>query len=232
MIRKLFLAAILIGCGCAHDVVAQSITYVSNLGETPFSALAVRGIGSGGGPNMIGGEFVTGTASLGYTLDSIAVLMSDDNGTPGGGFGVSVYTDNSGQPGTIVAMLAGNSDPAMAGTYTYTASGTTLFPLTSYWVVETSLSANSDPNTFYLWSTTQSTSFASSEGWSIVTGANEGSGDGGATWQQQASGETPMFSVAATAVPEPGEIALLVLGGAMGALWRFRCFRKAEISKS
>jgi hypothetical protein len=218
----LVVAALCLGRLISHDAAAQT-TFISNLAESDNSDLAIRSPSSGG-PSMIAGAFDTGNASL-YNLNSIALRMDNAFGTPGGGFNLSVWTDNAGVPDTLIGTLTGNADPATAGTYTYNASGITLSPLTQYWVVATSLSSNPDPQNYYFWAVTQSNAYSSSGGWSMVTGVNYGSNDG-TNWEAQAPDYTLQFSVTATAVPEPGTVTLIMLCAGVAALKRLRRIRQ------
>jgi hypothetical protein len=180
---------------------AQGTLYLSNLGE------------SGGDLSVQGGKqsFETGTASNGYMLNSITLLMGPWQGYASN-FSVSIYNDNNGQAGVLISALDGNSDPETAGQYVYTATGIFLNSTTPYWIVATcdrSPSSPPFPLVGYSWQVTSSTNFVSADRWSVgsaVVNTPIPVGDNSPRLLQ--------FALNATQVPEPSVFALggLALG--------------------
>lgn len=200
---------------------AAQTTYLSNLSQTDGNAIAVRGNNGAFGENQDAAGFTTGNTALAYQLNSVVISIFGSINNPAPGFVVAIYTNNSGQPGSLLGTLSGSNSPSTAGEYTYTAAGITLSALTPYWVVVTGTFTASDANTFYLWNTTQSSTYTSTGGWTIQTGTVPGSDDGGATWHEQQEGFTPVFAINASAVPEPATFALALIGGATLLARRF-----------
>ncbi|MGH7993282.1 MAG: choice-of-anchor R domain-containing protein [Limisphaerales bacterium] len=179
------------------------ILYVSNLANADDSGVVCDG------SSWDAAEFTTGGNLNGYSLDSIQIAIDGILVVDGSGFSLSLYSNNSGQPGSSVGVLSGSSNPSVAGNYTYTASGVTLSASTSYWVVGDA--ATAFPNGSFLWGDTTSPAYTSSGGWSINNATRDISHDGGSTWT--ATGVSLLrFSVTATAVPEPQSFALAGLG--------------------
>lgn len=172
---------------------AQGSIYVSNLGES------LSGYGRGYQ------SFQTGVANNGYSVNSVTLLMGnwlDDASN----FTVSIFSDIDGQRGTSLATLNGDSDPRTAGQYAYVASDLILSAGTTYWIDVRALGFSPDPRLppgGYAWQITKSANYASNDGWSIPRGGNSIGGLGDDSFQ---------FAVNATAVPEPGIAALMLLG--------------------
>jgi len=209
----LILIAVILVTSSPNRAWAQT-TYVSNLGDA-----TTDGEGELVSELWVSDGFATGTSALGYNLNSVQVLLDGVYQNPSG-FSISLYSQNGTQPGSSLGTLSGPSNPSVAGTYTYTASGITLTPSTDYWLV---LADTSPELSGYLWDVTSSTSYTSSDGWSINTARSYSSGDQGTSWANIDSviGE---FAVNATVVPEPQSFALAAV--ALAALFGRR--RKAS----
>ena len=190
---------------------AQGTIDVSNLGDSVF------GYSVGGGSQ----SFQTGAASNGYSLNSITLLMGNWLGNASN-FVVSIYNDNSGQFGTSLATLNGNSDPETSGEYNYFASNLNLNPSTVYWIVancESFSSGSFFPPGGYAWQLTASPDYTSSDGWSINTAGNSPPLGNGFL----------QFAVNATAVPEPSTFAL---GGlCVGLIFSRNIFRLGKLRR-
>ena len=79
-----------------------------------------------------GESFTVGGSNV--TLSSVELNM-DTAGNSSGNFFVSLFSNGVGNvPSTLLESLAGTSNPAAAGTYTYTGSSL-LLANTTYWVV-------------------------------------------------------------------------------------------------
>lgn len=110
-------------------LLAQGTIYLTSLGSASTTNTMV------GSDSWRAADFRTGTNSLGYTLNSIQLLMSLASGNPSG-FSVMLYTSGS-VPGNYLTTLTG-PDPGAGGVFTYSASSLTLSPATYYYVVVTS----------------------------------------------------------------------------------------------
>jgi len=183
---------------------AQGTLFISNLGESGFGYLVGDGSQS----------FQTGAASNGYMLDSITLLMGNWLGNASN-FVVSINSDSSGQPGTSLAILAGNADPESAGQYVYAASGLILNSTTTYWIQANCDSFSSGPLSppgGYAWQITTSLTYTSSDGWNTSGTGNSVGGFGGLL----------QFAVDASPAPEPNSSFLVAFGLMSFAFWRCR----------
>jgi len=143
---------------------AQETTFFSNLADT--TAVSYQDTYF----EWFAEQFSTGGNALGYMLDTVGM---DLNGGNGGGFHVSIYTDNGGNPGTLVQVLNGPDDPEAIGVTNYTGSNLLLSPSTAYWVVA------SDSVGDYLWN--MGNNYPTTvDGWG--RGATLTSGNSGSTW--------------------------------------------------
>ncbi len=183
----------------ATTVSAQGTLYVSSLGTT-------NPIFVGLGANYwMAQPFVTGPTNSPYTLDSVQLMMLVTGTSSGTNLQVSLYSNNGGVPGSGLAPLSG-SDPTSSGVCTYTASGVSLAPSTTYWILVTSgLVQNGFP--VFLAGASQTTNYVSSAGW--ILGAPMYSTDL-SSWQA-APYYAGQIAISAT-VPEPSACVLLGLG--------------------
>jgi PEP-CTERM motif len=194
-----------------HLVQAQGITYLSNLGQPSAGSDAV------GSDSWDAVLFQTGNNTAGYTLDSVQLALADATGNPGG-FTAMIYSVvwTSGPfPGSSLGTLAGSLSPISAGIYSYAPTTSfTLPPNTPYFLVLTAETAVS--NGAYEWDYANSPSYNPIGGWGW--GDAESSVDG-TSWNPR--GSYFQFAINATAVPEPGVLSLLGLGG-LCFLWHRR----------
>ena len=190
-------------------------------------------VGNGAAIGTVGGTtyegaiaFTTGGVPTGYTLSEVTVNFGNKNGDPTS-VSAGVYTNNSGNPGSLVVGL-GSKSPAGAGNQIWTCSGAgcTLSPSTTYLVV---LKATTSGGTnHYRWHRTSSdaeTNTPTGAGWSI---AHDGRQKTSATnsWLAQ-TGLSRRVKV--TALPNPsltsssvtGKTAILTLTGRLGA-WYYQ----------
>ncbi len=183
---------------------AQGTLYLSSLGSASTTNTIVAN------DSWRAADFRTGTNSLGYTLNSIQLLMAPASGNPSG-FSVMLYGSGS-VPGSYLATLNG-PDPSAGGVFTYAASSLTLAPATYYYVVVTS--GTSVSTGAYKWNITN-VGPTVSDGWR--PGGFFGSSDG-TSWIP--SRPNPFqFAVEATAIPEPSISAMIALGLAVLSFWR------------
>ena len=191
----------------ASDAAAQSsVTLVSNTGKpvvTWISALHAGDtvIGTWGSDSYTSRavSFTTGDSSAGYVLESITMIMSfavDPEPR------VSVYSDDSGKPGTVVHSLATPSglvnDNEVRPTFT-AAANRTLDPSKKYWVV---VDSTSTANIFLHETNSTGEDAGGQANWSI--GNNQySSQDSGVTWANQTSNESYSVKLTGKVVPVP-----------------------------
>lgn len=201
----------------ARDLPAQAV-YVSNLVAGDDSGVVCDAT------TWDAAEFTTGGNLSGYNLDSVEIAIDGIWVVDGSGFSLSIYSNNSGLPGSSLGTLSGSSNPSVAGNYAYTASGISLSPYTSYWIVGNA--ATAFPNGSFLWGDTTSSAYASSGGWSMNSATRDLSSDNGSSWTSTAV-SVLRFSVAATPAPEPQPFPLAGLGLAIVLLRsrKYTCVR-------
>jgi len=133
-----------------------------------------------------------------YTLNSVTLLLIEK--TPGGAQ-VDIYSGNS-QPTTWVGTLTSpGTYPSSLAPVTFTAAGTSLTANGSYWVTLHALGAGTIG-----WSWTRDNAGAGA-GFSTKMAASR---DAGAFWIPYANSPYQM-NLTASAVPEPGAWAILLL---------------------
>jgi hypothetical protein len=193
--------------------VARAGVMVSNLGEATFSSSPLSE------DFWFANRFITDAAASSFLLESVTLDLTAAV-TPSGGFFVAIYSDAAVRPGVELELLSGETNPATAGSHTFTSAGLSLSPNTSYWVV----AGVSTGTGFYGWQMTNSDLFAGS--WTIPsTGTHTHSLGQGTDWDPAMDGFARKFSVSAAAVPEPATYALLALGAGAGFFLRKRCRR-------
>lgn len=177
---------------------AQGTTYLSGFGQPATGSLPV------GNDAWIATYFGTGSSPGGYLLNSIQLSMDVASGNPSG-FRVMIWDFPSAQP---VLTLAG-PDPAGGGVFAYDGRAFTLAPLKTYWFVVTATTSVASGS--YGWNYSPVDPLGV-ERW--VGGGVYLTSENGVQWTRY-PGQTPQFAVNATPIPEPGMLALLVLGGAL-----------------
>jgi PEP-CTERM motif len=209
-------SAILVAVGVLvlQSVEAQgTTTYLSNLGQSSAGSLAV------GSDSWLAASFRTGANASGYSLNSIQLGMTDASGSPSD-FTVTLYTSRlvAPAPGNSLGALNGSADPTTGGIYTYTpGSSLTLSGSTFYYIVLTAGTAVAAGA--YDWSYAVTNSYNPDGGWSS-SGGVVASSDNGSSWRQFIA-VPAQFAINATAIPEPGVLGLLGLGG-LAFLWHRR----------
>jgi hypothetical protein len=181
---------------------AQGTLYVSTLGETLTSSLAV------GSDSWLAQPFDTGTNAAGYALNSVQLLMSAATGNPSG-FSVLIYNQTTSSPYSpmnSVGSLGGSLNPSASGLYSYTASGILLSPHTLYYLVVTA--TMSVAQGAYNWRDASDLAEGSDQ-WIIEPGYSSSSD--GLSWQYLRP-NTFSMAIYATAIPEPSAVSLISLG--------------------
>ena len=171
---------------------------VSNLGEA-LNSNCIVGRYQGTGITRCGMGFATGSATNGYTLDSVTVKIFVVGGNPSG-LTVALHTESGNQPSndTVDNTTFTEIDPTTGGDYTVECSGAgcQLSASTTYYVA---LSVpDAAPGDYYLWRTTGATNETrtpSNNGWSI---ANDYRSSGLNSWGSGVTTGALMFKVAAT----------------------------------
>jgi hypothetical protein len=207
--------AFLIGLSFPRNATAQgTITYLSNLGQTPVGGNTV------GSDSWLAAGFITGANAAGYALDSVQLGLADASGLPGG-FTVMVYARASFlgiSPGSSLGDLTGSANPTTAGIYSYNASpGLSLAPSTDYFIVLTAGTAVSAGA--YNWSYSGANDYNPVGGWISLGGG--WTSVNGSSWNA-ASASFSRFAIYATPAPEPGVIGLFALGGLIVAFRRLK----------
>ncbi len=222
--RKTIISGIIasaLGLLAPQTLPAQGTTYLSNLDQASIGSLAV------GSNSWVAGMFYVGNNSGGYALNSVELAMKDAVGNPSG-LQVMIYTVGGGGFSIIssIGTLSGSLDPVTGGVYTYTPNAPITFaPSNAYAIVLTSGTTVADGA--YEWSYGAANSYNPIGGWYTLLGNAAGAWTSGnglmLSWVRNGSA-FPQFSIEATAVPEPGVLSLIALGG-LHLVW---CRRKAE----
>lgn len=179
--------------------------------DVVFGNLGTSGTGALGGTNTDYGPIDTGELSLaqGFNTGSSSLLdiqsvtlgLFVSNSGTSENRSVSIYTDSSGTPGSILAtsqaVAVGNT-----GKYTFPFSGATLSASTPYWIVP------SGPASWYLNTPDSAPSGLNSSGYSY-TGTLRNAPSVGWTTPSPALNS---YSVSVVAVPEPSAMALSGIG--------------------
>jgi len=195
-----------------------TMTYLSNLGQTIAGSLAV------GSNSWVATMFHTGANANGYSLNSIQLGMADASGNPTN-FMAMLYSANTFGailPGSNLGTLEGSLNPTSAGIFTFTpASNQTLLPNTDYFIVLTAGTAVA--NGAYNWNYANTYSYNPVDGWNggLAIGSNDGSSSSWVRLGASPQYYYPEFAINATAIPEPGVLGLLGLGG-LAFLWHCR----------
>ena len=164
---------------------------VSNLSETNNNSASV-------GVLHLTSPFTTGSASAGYTLDSVAIPFAAKNANPGA-IVVKIYSDSNGKPGAEVAnaTFTGPNHPHnQDAVYTCSGSGSALSASTTYHL---HLSRAGSAG-FYRWTTTASdaeTNAPSTAGWSIGNGGHQRMHSSNNPWDPMHGSRVGKFKVSA-----------------------------------
>jgi hypothetical protein len=192
-----------------RTVRSQGTLYVSTLGETPTGNMEI------GNDSWIAQAFYTfATDPNTYDLNAIQLLLDPASGSPSG-LTVSIYNSNNNAPETDLGALTlnGSINPSVGGTFSYTASGITISPGTTYFVVLTAATPTAEGA--YEWSASRTG--ASSGNWNITDVYY--SSVNGSSWTQTTRQDIFQMAIYATPIPESSPWSLALLGG--GILFLF-----------
>jgi len=212
---KQFIITVAMALLVSQTARTQGTAYLSNLGQ---SSSGSNPVGSNSWDAVL---FQAGNNASGYTLDSIQLGMADASGNPSD-FTVMLYSAivlAGSFPGSSLGTLDGSLNPTTAGIYTYVpGSSLTLSPNTLYYLVLTAGTAVS--NGAYQWDYASSPAYNPSDNWGWGNGLRSSNGT---SWSLLGAypNDYPQFAIDATAIPEPGILGLLGLGG-FGFLWHRR----------
>lgn len=210
------LLVVTLALACATQGNAQTVG-VSNITNTVIQGWD---LGPASGFQYVANGFSTG-AGTGWTISSVDMKITVD-GTPNQQISLGLWTDNAGNPGSVIGSFT-NVSPTTTGIYSFTPASTlSLASNTAYWLVAEYPTIN-----VVYWAYTDDASETGLPGWTIgnLTKSFNGS------WQ--INGPTPsLFTVNVQAVPEPTTWALMGLGGvlAVGAVW-YRRRKNCQVSE-
>jgi hypothetical protein len=125
MLRSIFFCIVFIlSCALAPTAVTGQVVLNNKSAEVGDNYKAGFNGGFGAIEKAAQG-FTTGTALTAQSI-SVDLVMTTAEGTPAANFTVRICGETGGQPdeSNILATLSGNSNPAAAGTYTYTGTVT------------------------------------------------------------------------------------------------------------
>lgn len=194
---------------------ARGAVMVSNLDEPTFSSFPA-------GEWWVGNRFITDGSADAFLLEAVTLKMDAATATPGNFF-VAIYSNGiDNKPAASLGLLSGEANPFAAGNYPYTASGLTLNPNTSYWIVA-GVSSGGSAGSGYNW-TLANAAVNYTGSWAIPGTDTHITSfpTGGVNWNDlENDGYARQFSITATAVPEPSTFALCaaVALGAVMAGW-------------
>lgn len=213
--RVAALAALALGFASMTSVKAELVLDNTPGGEESFF--------TGFGAEAVAQGFLTSAGS--WTLDS--VLLDAESFFGSGSFAVSIYSDVSSQPGSLIATLSGSA-PTTRQLYTYTPTSTlTLNGLTRYWI--TTLPVGSGEFLYSVYGTTGTPTGS----WQVPAGSALMTLDSGSSWfnDSETAGFNFAFQINATSasapIPEPGTWAAAALLAGAAAFLRWRKRREA-----
>jgi hypothetical protein len=216
---------------------AATHTAISNLADSVDGSTSVEQQFPTPGTSTIddvAAPFVVGSSAQIASV-TIEIGAGGTNGL-GPGLNVALYSDSAGLPGTSLAHFNGNSNPNVAGQYTYTLLTPYLAATgNKYWVVADTVAGNT--TSMYPWITTLSSLSVGDAGWSIGHLATRRSflpfivGTPVPMWQLSST-SSALLSVGIVPVPEPRSWALVLCAVLGGVAFRTRNWRKDAISRS
>jgi hypothetical protein len=209
-LKQLVLFAIISVLLKARIGVAQETTYLDN---TSQPVTGTRGFNL----TQTGAQFLTGTNAGGYVLNSLQLLFADASGNPEISYlRCDLLSDYFNLPSVILTAFIPNDNPTTAGLHTFvplqpSAPSVILAANTDYWLFFYPHGGSSLG--YYRYNFTDSVNSTSIDGWRVT----------GETFSPFSPGQTglPMFSLNATAIPEPSTLALLATAlAAIGCKFR------------
>lgn len=200
--RKLLILPLLLWLPSLH----AAIVAVSNTGQAESSLYS-------GEVNATTWRADNFTSGENWQLSAVALLLGDRIAA-GGNFFVELWSSDGGGPDTHLLTLAGNSDPATAGLYTYVGS-IALAADTDYYILA-GVSAGSGS---YDWTNANGYAIdaASRPNWAIPGDATAVTNNAGTSWDE--GGSFPMrFAVYGEPAAAPLPSTALLLGPALASL--------------
>jgi hypothetical protein len=157
-------------------------TAVSDLGTTTDASIYAIIYSSSIDNQSYAQSFTTGADPVTLASVTLQIYNRADLYVDGGGFTVSLYSDNAGVPGALLAVLAGNDTPNVDGPYTYTAPPVTrLAATTTYWI----WASVSPPPPYrgYSWAVASDLSETALPGWSLGACGSLSLHNGAGSWE-------------------------------------------------
>lgn len=173
----------------------SSVTYLNNTGQP------ITGTADIDSNLYLTAQFLTGTNAGGYIINSVQFLFADASGSPNltSYLRCDLCSSIYDLPQSVLDTFVPNDNPTTAGLHTFERlqpldSPVNLAAATDYWLLFIP-SGNSSVGE-YRYSLTDSANSVANDGWSIT----------GNVWNGQVG--LPMFTINATAIPEPSSVSL------------------------
>lgn len=167
------------------DNTSQPITSTAGFNLTPHPAA----------------QFLTGTNADGYIMNSVQFLFADASGSPDfpSYLRCGLFASDHDLPSFQLDAFVATDNPTTAGLYTFVRQNPSFYPVildanSDYWLMFFSLGGSSAGE--YRYSLTDSVNSVANDGWSMT----------GNAWNGQVG--LPMFTINATAIPEPLSVSL------------------------
>ena len=209
--RSLLASGLLLGA-----VNTQAQVVLSSLGSAIFGGVTVSAT------NYKAQPFATPLTGS-YELVSVSLNLANATNTSGNFF-VSIMQGDLGtgpDDGLPIITLSGTANPATVGTYTFTANNDLLAANTTYWIVAGVTSGSGS----YRWNVATGDNYQIAT-WTPVDAFAQSS-NAGVDWSVLTAGSANpyLFSVTATAIPEPSTWTVIMAGVALAGTFAARLQR-------
>ena len=182
---------------------AQGVIYLDNTGQP------ITGTGNLDSSPVYSVQFLTGTNSGGYAINGMQSLFADAVGSPDlrSYLRCDLCSSMYDLPYFVLDSFYLSDNPTNAGLHSFGHQQTSVAPVildanTPYWLLFVPIGNSSVGE--YRYSLTDSVNSIANDGWSIT----------GKVWGGQIG--LPMFTIDATALPEPSVLALSAVAGLLG----------------